>query len=636
MRILFYSDNFYPETSGISDSIIALARGLKARGHTIGFVGPRYSDKNYKAVGKTREEFLVTEGFEVHRIPSLPFAGSASGQARNVIPLGWSISFARRFRPDIIHTQTPFGTGFEALFASRILKIPLVGTNHTHIREFIKIYGPIRTRWAEKIVQRFFSWYYNRCTYVSTVAQKLVDEMREHGFKRNADVISNPLSLSTFSPPTEELRSSLRKELGLAGPTIIYAGRIAMEKRLDVVIRAFKRIVDLSPNASLVIAGNGPEEKEMRKLVSDLGLAMNVIFTGFLDHATLSKWYKAADVFVMMCPIETQCLALMQAFATALPSVGVKAGAVGEHIKPEFGLTVPDGDEKSLASALGKILSDPGRAKEMGTRALSYVQRFSESAVAKTWTETYEKAVFGASGIRKVSVVIPAHNEERVIAATLQAVLAQDYPDFEVIVVDNASTDGTADIARAYPVKVVSEPQKGLLAARERGRQEATGDIVVQMDADCLPEKHWLSRGVRHFKDERVSAVAGPYDYFDGKPFFRFFSLASQKYIYRGMNSFVQMLGSGAVLIGGNSFIRASALSKAGGYDVSIAFYGEDTDTAKRVSKQGRVIFDSKLIQKTSARRFKAEGTFKITLLYLFHFFRVLSVRKALLQTEKF
>ena len=224
----------------------------------------------------------------------------------------------------------------------------------------------------------------------------------------------------------------------------------------------------------------------------------------------------------------------------------------------------------------------------------------------------------------KVSVVIPAHNEEKNVAATIRAILAQDYPDFEVIVIDNASTDRTAAIASGFPVKVVHESRKGLLWARERGRLEATGDIIANIDADCLPESDWLRRGVSNFKDLRVVAVTGPYDYHDGTMFFRHSSLLTQKYLYKIVSELFQMpfIRHGALLIGGNNFIRADVLTKAGGYDTSILFYGEDTDTAKRVSVHGKVHFNPKMAMRTSARRFKNEGTLNILTKYWYHFFK--------------
>lgn len=238
----------------------------------------------------------------------------------------------------------------------------------------------------------------------------------------------------------------------------------------------------------------------------------------------------------------------------------------------------------------------------------------------------------------KASIVIPAYNEEKSIADTIRAVLVQDYSDFEVIVVNNASTDCTREIASRFAIKVVDEPNKGLLWARERGRLESNGEIIVNIDADCLPEKNWLSSGMSRFAKNGVVAVAGPYDYYDATPLFRKVSLLTQKLLYYPIGLFLQLpfIRGGAVMIGGNNFIRADILEKTGGYNTDLKFYGEDTDTAKRVSKYGRVIFDPKLTMKTSARRFKSEGTINLLVKYWYYFLKhIFFHRKPVKQDKK-
>lgn len=225
----------------------------------------------------------------------------------------------------------------------------------------------------------------------------------------------------------------------------------------------------------------------------------------------------------------------------------------------------------------------------------------------------------------KISIVIPAHNEARTISPSLQAITNQNYPDFEVIVVDNASIDNTREVSEAFPVKVIREERKGTMWACESGRRGATGEIISRMDADCLPNQDWLSKGLQHFKDPTVVMVSGPYDYHDASWIFRRFSLFFQRHVYPPVNFLLQKLRLGAISIGGNTFIRQETLEKMGGFNTNLTFYGDDVDTAKRASRHGKVVFDRDLIIKTStpsALRFG--GGRKKILKYWFHFFKII------------
>jgi glycosyltransferase involved in cell wall biosynthesis len=223
----------------------------------------------------------------------------------------------------------------------------------------------------------------------------------------------------------------------------------------------------------------------------------------------------------------------------------------------------------------------------------------------------------------KVSIVIPAYNEADTVAKTITAALAQQYADYEVIVVNNASTDATRTVASAFPVTVVDEPILGLTQAREAGRKVAQGEIIANVDADCLPEPDWLSRGIRHFADSSVIAVSGPYEYYDLSPFAKAFFLFTFQYFSRPFNTILQwsFIKRGGVIVGGNALIRAATLTQSAGYDTNIVFYGEDTNTAKRISQHGRIVFDKHFIMKTSGRRFVREGFFRISYKYFMAFF---------------
>ncbi len=116
-----------------------------------------------------------------------------------------------------------------------------------------------------------------------------------------------------------------------------------------------------------------------------------------------------------------------------------------------------------------------------------------------------------ASNGLSLSVVIPALNEEAIIDDCLVALLTQGEPVDEIIVIDNGSTDATAERARAYPgVVVISEPRPGISVARTRGFDAATGDIIARIDADTIVDPDWSAVIRRTFeRDPELAAVGG-------------------------------------------------------------------------------------------------------------------------------
>lgn len=225
----------------------------------------------------------------------------------------------------------------------------------------------------------------------------------------------------------------------------------------------------------------------------------------------------------------------------------------------------------------------------------------------------------------KASVLIPALNEEKYIDQALERLSKQTFKDFETIVIDNGSIDGTALVASRFPVCVLREDRRGTMWACEAGRRAAKGEIIVRLDADCLPEPDWLERGVRHFEDRRVVAVSGSFDVYDYTRFLSWSSIFVSKYFYPAVNSLLQAFHLGAILLGGNSFMRASSLDQAGGFDTRFVFYGDDADVAKRISKLGKVAYDPRLTMRTSARRYKKEGIIHTQLAYFKNFYDIVS-----------
>jgi glycosyltransferase involved in cell wall biosynthesis len=135
----------------------------------------------------------------------------------------------------------------------------------------------------------------------------------------------------------------------------------------------------------------------------------------------------------------------------------------------------------------------------------------------------------------KFSLAIPCYNEEKNLPLLLESIDKLNYPrnDFEIIIIDNNSVDKTVEIAKKFGVdKIVKEEKQGLTYARQRGFLSAEGEIICCIDADCQLPVDWLKNASLFFKDLKIIAVSGPYDYFDANPIFRNISLFFQSVFY--------------------------------------------------------------------------------------------------------
>lgn len=227
-----------------------------------------------------------------------------------------------------------------------------------------------------------------------------------------------------------------------------------------------------------------------------------------------------------------------------------------------------------------------------------------------------------------LAFVIPAYNEEALIGKCLESVereVARSGVPCEVVVVNNASTDRTREIAQGFAtVRVVDELQKGLVHARHAGFVATTAELVANIDSDTIVPSGWIDTVMREFsRHPGLVGLSGPYVYYDLSAWNRLlvwvFYVAT--WLIYLVNRFVLKVGS--VIQGGNFVIKRSAWERVGGFDRSIAFYGEDTDVAVRLSKAGGVKWTFALRMLTSGRRLEKEGVFKTAGQYVLNFFWV-------------
>jgi glycosyltransferase involved in cell wall biosynthesis len=222
-----------------------------------------------------------------------------------------------------------------------------------------------------------------------------------------------------------------------------------------------------------------------------------------------------------------------------------------------------------------------------------------------------------------ISVIVCAHNEERYVAACLHSLLAQSRAPDEILLINNASTDGTGLVAAAIPgVRVVTELRKGLVVARERGRQEATGDLLVYVDADCRAPLTWLARIESRFAgNPSLLALSGNYRFYDWDWWGRALLRAYDFTLGPATHLLVKyILRIGVVFYGGNFAVRRTALERIGGFDTRIEFHGEDTNLGRRLAAVGNVELRYDCFLYTSARRYNAMGKGAVFRLYVRNF----------------
>jgi len=202
-----------------------------------------------------------------------------------------------------------------------------------------------------------------------------------------------------------------------------------------------------------------------------------------------------------------------------------------------------------------------------------------------------------------ITVVICAYNEEKGIAKCIETLQHLDFPktDYEIVVVDNASTDKTAEIAASLGARVVFEKEKGIAHARQKGSVEAKGDIIAFTDADTQVPKNWLKTIAGAFeKDEKLVGFGGIYRINSG-------SLLSRLVMNYGtypLYLFARIITGGWILIGPNMAYRKWAFEKTGGFDTSLS-QGEDTDISQKLQKIGKVKLINGFYVYQGGRRFE-------------------------------
>ncbi|HEY67891.1 MAG TPA: glycosyltransferase family 4 protein [Thermoflexia bacterium] len=377
MRIVIFSDAYKPIVSGVVMSIALFRQGLIAAGHEVHIIAPEFG--NYE----DEEPYIF-------RFPALDLPERLDLSL--VIPFKTPMApTVRGIKPALIHSQHPFVMGGVAAAFARDLHLPLVFTFHTRYDEYAQHYIPIAPRLAGRITEEIVGRYLDRCTRIVAPTPSIRDFiLRVFDTDVPVMVVPTPVDLSMYHDlEPQRVRAALGVE---DAEVLLYVGRLAEEKNLDFLLRAFARIVAARPQARLVLVGKGLHERGLRRTAQKLGLGGHLIFTGAVPHDEIPHYAAAADVFVFPSVTETQGLVLIEAMAAGTPVVAVEAPGPVDVLSEGGGLLVP-AQEDDFAGAVLALLTEEPRRRALGREAAQAVQRYAVPVATARLLAVYEEAI---------------------------------------------------------------------------------------------------------------------------------------------------------------------------------------------------------------------------------------------------
>ena len=374
MRVALFTECYHPIVNGVVVSVSIFARELAKQGHTVEIYAPAYAGHQDAEPN-------------VHRLYSLPSPRSIAYPL--AIPFGTTF-VDKDFTdnpPDIIHANHPFLTGREARRLARRIACPLVFTYHTIIRDYAH-YVPLPgalVRQLAVLVSRRFS---NSADCVIVPSQAISDLLRSYGVTRRIEVIPTGIDLDSIRASS---RAPARARFGVPEgvPLICCTGRIAKEKNLGTVLRAFKLVTASFPEAHLLLVGGGPWAEECRAMIASLGLEGRARVTGYVSREDVFDCLADSDGFVFASLTDTQGLVVLEAMALGCPSVAVRSGAVEDVLRDEVDGLVVAPTVEALAGGIRRLLESEDLRRRLAGQARQRAEAFSAGSMAVRLSQVY-------------------------------------------------------------------------------------------------------------------------------------------------------------------------------------------------------------------------------------------------------
>ena len=318
MKIALFSDTYIPEINGVASSVATLANQLKKHGHTVYVVTTRPNNMEYEE----DPSIIRLDGIELKALYGYTLTSPIHPQLMQRIR-DWDL--------DLIHCHTEFSVGILGHTCAKYLHIPLVSTYHTTYEDYTHYVNPLDIKSIEqmgkKIVKVASKSFLKSSMAVISPSIKTKTMLLNYGVKAPIHIIPTGLDLKRFASENVEsiMIEALKDQYNLHDKKVIlFVGRIAQEKSLDVVLDCFAKLVEQRNDYQLLIVGKGPGVDEILAQVEKLGIDDNVIYCGPQPREILPVYYHLADLFVSASLTETQGVTFIEALASETPILARK------------------------------------------------------------------------------------------------------------------------------------------------------------------------------------------------------------------------------------------------------------------------------------------------------------------------
>ncbi len=383
MRILISTTTYWPSMNGQAIFTVNLAERLARRGHDVTVVYPSHSKKPYRS---------VQNGVKLEHVRGVHLA-VINETVWMPAPLPRDIH--RVFdaaQPDVLHIQDHYPPAGMVLSEAKRRGIRVVGTNH-FMPENIAPYIPVlpkASRLYHAIAWMWVLWSYNRCDVVTAQSKAAAQLIRDAGLKPPVFPVSCGIDLKRFHPDPNVDRAACRARHGLdpKRKIFLFVGRVDPEKRVDVLLRALKRLN--RDDIQLAVAGAGAAVREFQGLAKRLGLGDRVKFTGFIPNEELHVLLNSVDVFTMPSDAELLSIASLEAMACGRPVLLADAIALPELVTPgENGYLFTPNDPADAARCMEVLADHPERWPAMGHASFLRAQDHSLDKTISRFEELY-------------------------------------------------------------------------------------------------------------------------------------------------------------------------------------------------------------------------------------------------------